>query len=133
MTVVLDASAAVSMSVGTAGAKRLRRQMKGKFNAIAPELFVAEVANSLGKYVRVRQMPVAEAEENLLDALSLIGEMIPMADLAVESFGVARAEGHPAYDAFYLVLARRRGATLITVDARLATWARKMGIQVSAP
>ena len=49
---------------------------------------------------------------------------------AGETAGLARQYGLTVYDAAYLELALRRGATLATTDAALAKAARKAGVAV---
>lgn len=55
---------------------------------------------------------------------------MPDRTLAVEALAEAAARQHPVYDLLYIVLARRHGAHLLTLDARLSNLAADMGIGV---
>lgn len=84
----------------------------------APELIRAEVANALWKKVRkgeARQEQVTPALPHL--AASVI--LLPSDMLAEQALEVAFHLGHPVYDCFFLVLAKRLQVPLITSDARL--------------
>jgi len=52
------------------------------------------------------------------------------AELAVESLHEALRLNHPVYDLYFLVLARRNGATLLTVDEKLKRLALDCGVSV---
>jgi predicted nucleic acid-binding protein len=45
-----------------------------------------------------------------------IPQFFELADLAALAFALARELDHSAYDCFYLALARRRAAPLVTLD-----------------
>ena len=49
-----------------------------------------------------------------------------MTTLADEALRIAVAINHPAYDCFYLALARREAAPLVTADKRLAAAAQRV-------
>ena len=50
------------------------------------------------------------------------------ASLAKEALSESIRYRHPAYDMFYLVLARRTGATLFTLDKKMWALARDMHV-----
>jgi predicted nucleic acid-binding protein len=53
--------------------------------------------------------------------------------LAQEALVAAAAYRHSLYDMMYAVLARRQGATVITLDSRFAVTLREMRISVFCP
>jgi predicted nucleic acid-binding protein len=130
---VLDASAAVSIVLDRPVAEGLAEFLDDCPRIWAPELLIAEAANALGKYVRTRELTVASALERLQAARVLVDAFIPTVDLVEEAFFVSSRNRHPIYDLLYAVLARRRGAVLLTLDRRQATVAQEMGIDVMFP
>jgi len=129
MKLVVDASAAIA---GTLGGRESSRQILDALAAasviVAPDLFVAEVASGLWKYVIAGQLSIGEAVERLDDARKLVDRYEPVADLAPEALREASARRHSVYDLFYIVLARREGAAILTIDTRLKKLATTMGV-----
>jgi predicted nucleic acid-binding protein len=56
--------------------------------------------------------------------------MVPSKELVEEALATAAAHDHPAYDALYLVAARRTGATVVTRDRRLAALLKETKVPV---
>jgi predicted nucleic acid-binding protein len=67
------------------------------------------------------------------EAVGLIDEMTPDGELATEPLAEASRWGHPVYDLLYAVLARRTGAAVLTLDARLIELLDRMGVAVARP
>jgi predicted nucleic acid-binding protein len=92
--------------------------------AMVPWAWHLEVINAL--LVGERRGLISEAVgttflKRLADLPILTDGALPQARCeAVLTLALARAQGLAAYDAVYLELALRRGATLATLDARLA-------------
>ena len=100
---------------------------------LAPDLFAAEAANALWKYVKAGDLSQERAVELLRRALDLVDILVPSSELAVEALATAAQAGHPVYDFLYAVLARRNGAPLLTMDRPLATRLQGMAIEVLCP
>lgn len=126
--IVLDASAAVEMVRGTRCGMALRELFLTGEKALAPHLFVSEVANSLLKYVRAGYLDAGTAATMALEAYGMVDEFVADDELMPEALYEAAARRHPAYDMFYLVLARRERATLFTRDGKLASLCETAGI-----
>jgi len=98
--------------------------------AFAPAHWPLEVANGLLMAERRKRIAQADAAEALNAVLSLPIEVD--SDTARHVSGataaLARQYGLAIYDAAYLELAMRRGATLATNDAALAKAAKKAGV-----
>jgi predicted nucleic acid-binding protein len=129
MTLVLDASAAGAIALGRAEAGPLRQAVADADWVIAPELFASEVPNVFWKYARSRASSPEECTQALATALDLPDDLIPMKAQAAECFAEAMRAGHPVYDLMYVVLARRHGALLATLDGKLAGLARKLAVR----
>lgn len=56
--------------------------------------------------------------------------LVPSREIYGEAFLLARTTRRPAYDMFYLALARREDAALLTADAGLRKEAERQGIRV---
>ncbi len=131
MKVVLDASAAIEAAVGPA--KQLVDDIVNDAEiVIAPNLFIAEVANGLWKYVVLRGLAVQTAVEFLRASTELVNIYYSIADLAEEALREAAAYRHPVYDLYYAVLARREGAAILTFDRRLTQICTEMHVPLAA-
>jgi predicted nucleic acid-binding protein len=115
--VVLDASAAVELVLGTVAGGRVGRSLRRKTVAV-PAHLEAEVLSALGRLARAG----AVAEDRVAAALAQLVRApcrrFPLAPLLVEAW--ALRANLSLRDALYVALARRLEATLVTADARLA-------------
>lgn len=126
---VLDASAAVAVVLGQRRGEPLLETLEAASSVVAPDIFASEVANTLWKYAKAGELTGPAALVALEDALSLVDDLIPMADAAGESLSEAVRAEHPVYDLCYVVVARRRAATLLTLDSKLARLAERLGVR----
>ncbi len=129
--VVLDASAAVHIVCGLPTASRLLDVLADSPLVMAPDLFACEVANALWKYVTHESMPRDQAVELLATARRLVDVRTADDDLAEEALVAAATYRHPVYDMLYAVLARRHGASVLTMDRRLISALEKMAVTVA--
>lgn len=128
MRVILDASAAVRLVTGSDEAGRIRASLTTASTVAVPDLYVSEVTNALWKLARFADLPAAQADVALRDALSLPDSFVSTRELAPEVLALAQRFQRPAYDLFYLVAARREAARLVTLDRRLAELAAALGV-----
>jgi predicted nucleic acid-binding protein len=100
--------------------------------AFVPAHWRLEVANGLVMAERRKRLTQADATEALQAVFSLPVEIDGETGrhVAGETIGLARQYGLTVYDAAYLELAMRHGATLATSDTRLAKAARAAGVTV---
>lgn len=130
MKVVLDASAGLAAVLGQPSGVAVLDVLAGAAVVIAPELFAAEVSSGLWKYVTAKQLSLDAASERLDAVLKLVDRYHPVADLAHEVLREASARRHSVYDLCYVVLARREGAGVLTIDARLRKLVTAMNLAV---
>ena len=130
MKVVLDASAAIEVALTRRLAAPLAAILRDADAVLAPELLVAEVVNTIWKYHRFEGLSLDVCDHALDNALGLVDVMVPCRELASEAFLLARISRRPAYDMFYLALARSRDALLLTTDAALKKEAARQGLRV---
>jgi predicted nucleic acid-binding protein len=97
----------------------------------APGLFVAEVANALWKYHRNGNLSLDDAVVRYEEAMALVDQVTPDGEIVTEAIAEACRRNHPVYDLLYAVLARRHGAAVLTLDARLNGLLTQMGIPVA--
>ena len=125
MIAVLDASAAVRRVMDPDSI--FRTALAEADLVIAPELIVVEVCSAFRKYVRARVLSRNAAEHSIEKALALVDKLQPLRELVPEVLELAARTDSSVYDLFYLSLARRTGATLLTADIAL----RKAAIAAS--
>jgi predicted nucleic acid-binding protein len=126
---ILDASAAIEVAFNRGKAKVLAQALEEADLVMAPDLFVAEVVNTVWKYRHFEDLSETECDRVLDISLGLVDELVPCKELYRETFLLARAARMPAYDMFYLALACREDAALLTLDAALKKQAAKEGIR----
>ncbi|MEC4176228.1 type II toxin-antitoxin system VapC family toxin [Adlercreutzia sp. R7] len=126
--IVLDANAAVAIALGTEDGGALKALQLEEELIAAPQLLHAEVAHVLTKYVRGGYCDAAEAVAVGRDAMALVDEYYEDASLWTEALTESVRLGHSSYDLFYLVLARRLGATLFTLDRKLQALCAANGV-----
>jgi predicted nucleic acid-binding protein len=115
--VVLDASAAVELLLGSRTGRHVDRSLRGKTVA-APAHLDAEVLSALGRLARDGSVPEDRVAATLTELARAPVARFPVPPLLAEAWGL-RAN-LSLRDALYVALARRLEATLITADARLA-------------
>lgn len=117
--IVLDASAALELLLGTPVGERLRhRLLRSTTTLHAPHLIDLEVAQVLRRYVLIGAM-TAERGRQALDDLADLGLTRYPHDLLLDRIWELRPQ-MTAYDAAYVSLAEGLDATLVTRDRRLA-------------
>jgi predicted nucleic acid-binding protein len=129
VTLVVDASVAalwVLEQEGSARAGALRNQG----GLIAPSLIAAEIGSAIWKAVRRGAVTRADALVAMEAALLPFEALFPTEHLRGRALAFAMALEHPIYDCFYLALAEREAADLITADQRLLDAARKAKVKV---
>jgi predicted nucleic acid-binding protein len=86
---------------------------------IVPDLLFAEVANILWKKQLRGDMDIAATQMGARWLLQVPLEVHDSAGLLADALDLALQLRHPAYDCFYLALAQRVDAPLVTADRRL--------------
>jgi predicted nucleic acid-binding protein len=129
VTIVVDASVAVKWILpepGSAAAAELREQDS---DLTAPSLVTAEIGNAIWKAVRHGALDRSAALDGIEAALIWFESLIPIEELRVRALTLAIELRHPIYDCFYLALAERENAPLVTADEAMLAAARKAKIK----
>jgi predicted nucleic acid-binding protein len=130
MIIVLDTSAAFEILLRKPQAPAFRQAIGESEKVITSTLYQIEVANTLGKYVRGGYLTRDQAGQMLPLAQGLIDEFTEILENNTEALHESIRLNHSAYDMLYLTLARRTGATLLTLDKKLIELANQEGIPV---
>ncbi|MGA8428382.1 MAG: type II toxin-antitoxin system VapC family toxin [Candidatus Sulfotelmatobacter sp.] len=118
--IVLDASAAIDWLLQTDVGHEIENRIFSHRESIhAPHLLDLEVAQVLRRLVREATVSGPRADQALQDLLDLRLTRYPHFIFLTHIWRLRR--NLSAYDAAYVMLAERLGATLITRDARLAS------------
>ena len=131
--VTLDASAALRVVMVLEGGAALVDVLRRAAVVVAPDLYVAEVANALRGYVAAGVLDRDTAIDRYQEALELVDEVVATRELGVEALSESVRCAHPAYDLVYAILARRTGSALLTRDARLAALLPEIGVPLALP
>ena len=119
MTFVVDASVALKWFIAEANTPRALALLSADVRTIAPALIIAELCNAAWRLWRRGEMARAQVSVVAARAPSLFTALISEIDLARRASEISLDLEHPAYDCFYLALAERENATLVTADRRL--------------
>ena len=130
MKIVLDASAALEVALNRKGAAELSARLNESDEVLAPELFVPEVVNAIWKLHHFGNLSLSACDGALEVLLEFVDTLVPHRELYREAFLLSRTTRRPAYDRFYLALAMREDAALMTLDSALRKEATRQGIRL---
>ncbi|MFV3129971.1 type II toxin-antitoxin system VapC family toxin [Niveispirillum sp. KHB5.9] len=124
MKLVVDASVIAKWILPEPGSD-LALGLRG-YDVMVPDLAFAEIANLLAMRVVRGEMTAPEAANALDFVLAANPKAVSSRDLAAEALAMAGALKHPAYDLFYVALAREQGTRLVTADKKLVAKIRAL-------
>ena len=130
MRLVLDASAALEIVLERGRAGDFRRAIQEADAVMAPELLVPEVVNAIWKYHQFDHLDLETCSQSTELAIGLADDLVSCKDLWRESFLLAGENRRPAYDMFYIALARREDAAILTMAQAIRKEAERHGVQV---
>lgn len=131
MKVVLDANCAIEIALNKPEGDRLKAMLDKSEQVLAPDLLIPEFVNALWKYHQFNQLSLSVCDQAMELLPVLVETFVPSRELYHEAFALTRAQqSRAAYDMFYLALARRENAVLLTLDATLKKEGKRAGIRV---
>lgn len=120
---ILDSSVAAKWCLpdeATPAAERLlHRYRSGDIELLVPDLFWPEMANLLAKATRAGRLTETEGARGLEILHGLRLPVLATQALTAAAYAAACSWRRPAYDLFYVLLAREHEDSLITADERL--------------
>ena len=128
MIAVLDASAAIEIAISKPSSALLRETLLKADLVLAPDIFPSEITNAFWKYGAFSDLPAEKCEKGIAYCLDLVDDYIDTRELCFEALAESLRTKHPSYDLFYLVVARRNNAILVTRDKKLTKIAKEMNI-----
>ena len=133
-TLVLDASVTLSWCFPDEGSDYADAILQGleEYRVIVPSLWALEITNALLVGERSGRLRAADIRRfvNLVHGLAMLQETLPIEAVLNGVLPLAREHRLSAYDAAYLDLAIREGASLATLDNAMRKAARKEGVQL---
>jgi predicted nucleic acid-binding protein len=118
--IVLDASVVIDWLIRSSAVQRIESRIFSPNQSLhAPELLDLEIAQVLRRLVREDTISTSRAETAIEDLLEMRITRYPHSVLLPRIWQLRH--NLSAYDAAYVVLAERLGATLLTRDSRLAS------------
>ncbi|GHV93893.1 hypothetical protein AGMMS50293_02130 [Spirochaetia bacterium] len=130
MTVVIDVCGMAQILFQQEKTDKFSKLLAEADLILAPDLFVSELTNTLWKLHTAGKYNHEECLKFIEDGLDYIDTFVDSKKIRQEAFDEAVKHRHPAYDMFYLVTARRNGATLVTNDGDLAKICKKEKINI---
>ena len=130
MIAVLDASAGIEIVLGRAKSKAFEAVILKSEKVISSELYRAEVANVLWKYIKAKFLSKDQGFKLLAFAQDLVDAYTDIKDNNHEALIESVRLDHSVYDMLYFTLARKTGGILMTVDQKLLSLAKKQGVDV---
>jgi predicted nucleic acid-binding protein len=125
-TFVVDASVAAKWLLPAAGEGLLdqanhlaARHVKRELLLLAPDLIGAQIGNVLWKAARRQRISRIQAANSLRRFMDLEIQLVPTADLLVQTLQIAVTCDRSFYDSLYVALALTTKTELITADERL--------------
>ena len=131
MIIVLDASAGIEIALGRLKSKDFEAYLVGASKVITSDLYKAETANVIWKYVKANLLEKEKSIQIYQYCKEIIDEYVDISENVEEAINESIRLKHPTYDLLYLSLARRNGAVLISLDKKLNEIAKKNGIEIA--
>lgn len=114
---IVDTSVALKWYVEEPGSDRAAELIGSLLGA--PDLILAEVANGLWKKARNKEIKPDQARAAMPELRATVRLLVPSSTLVERALQLALDLTHPVYDCFFLALAERMEAPVITADKRL--------------
>ena len=119
MTIVVDASVALKWLLPEPDSALAEQVALSDASLIAPGLIIAEACNAVWKRLRRGEVRAEQAEIVAARLPHFFDALMTDAPLAPLAMRIARSLDHPVYDCFYLALAEREDARMVTADRHL--------------
>lgn len=132
MRVTIDVSAAVEVVMGGRKQKEIKKILYEADWVIAPSLFIYEITNVMWKYHSYQNYPKEVVIKKLQYLYEIVDHFIDSEKIFEEALSLSCKINHPAYDAMYLIVSRRKNSTLVTLDKKLIKISKEIDIPVAS-
>ncbi len=122
---VVDASVVVKWLVPEVHTADAERYLDSAHELIGPDLMISEVANTLWKKVRLREVDSGSARSLLVALRRIPVALFPSAPLVDAAFEIAMETDRAVYDCIYIALAVAREGVFVTADQKCQRALRK--------
>ncbi|MDF1569143.1 MAG: type II toxin-antitoxin system VapC family toxin [Spirochaetaceae bacterium] len=130
MISVIDASGAIEIALYKERAQEFKRVLADSEIVLAPDLFVSEVTNAFWKYRTLTEFSEGQCVAAIQFCLEMVDDFVSTKELWREAYSQSVTSKHSVYDVFYLIVARRNSARLVTCDKKLKRLATEMQIPI---
>ncbi|MCL1931745.1 MAG: type II toxin-antitoxin system VapC family toxin [Treponema sp.] len=130
MTATIDVCGAMEILLQKAKAPKFSRVLQEAEFVTAPDLYVAELTNTLWKYHAAKKLNKDECLRYIQDGINFVDKFIDSKEVWSEAFVEGVNSGHSIYDMLYMITARRNSGILITNDSILAAICKKNHVQI---
>ena len=130
MTIVLDVSGVMQILLNKNKAAIFDEIIQEADLVLAPNIYVSELTNALWKHYSAKHFTKDECIKYIEDGFDYITEFKDSYEFWQEAFLEGANNKHSVYDMFYMVVARKYDAVLLTDDFDLARICRKNGVEV---
>jgi predicted nucleic acid-binding protein len=130
MIIVIDTSAGIEIVLERSKSSVFNQKILSARKVITSDLYKIEAAYVIWKYVKANLLDKNKANKILELSQGLVDEFIDISENNEEAMNESIRTGHSTYDLLYFTLARRYGASLMTLDAKLKGLAKNSGIEV---
>jgi len=130
MITVVDASAAIEIALNKENAGEFQKIIIESDLVIAPDTFSSEITNVFWKYGKFSNYDLDKCDKGISFCIDLVDDFIETKSICREVFSEAMKNNHSAYDLFYLIVARRNNAGIITKDKKMIEVAKILKIKV---
>lgn len=125
MTLVIDACVAIKFVTREMGTDQANALLASENALIAPDLMQIETAHGLWKKVAAEEILQMDAVAGLAALPELFERFVPASDLLHDAQALSFTLNHSIYDCFYLALAQRENALLVTADKKFWNAAKR--------
>jgi len=130
MTVSIDVCGAMEILLQKEKSEMFSKVLEEATFVVTSDLYVSELTNTLWKYHKAKALSKDACIECIHNGINFIDRFIDSRDLWREAFSEGINNNHSIYDMFYLVIARRYDATLVTNDFVLSKIGKKSKIKI---
>ena len=130
MTVILDVSGVMHLLLNKNKAEIFDEIIQEADLVLAPNIYISELTNALWKHHTIEGYSINDCINYIDEGLNYINRYVDNYLFWQEAFLEGANNKHSVYDMFYMVVARKYDAVLLTDDSDLARICKENGVDV---